>query len=207
MTITGIRPAKHGRIAVEADDAYLLSVHPDAWAGSGLSVGDPVTEEGLEALAAESACFEARNKALRMLSSRSYTRRTLTERLSRSFGEEAARRAADRMEELGLIDDARYAARYARELSEDRAWAPRRIRCELIRKGVDRETADAALEELGDRDELGAAVALLEKKYRQLTDEKEIRRAAALLERRGYGGDVIRTAIHAVRRLPAEGSE
>jgi len=204
MTITAIRPTKRGRIAVEADGAYLCAAHPDAWAKANLSVGDEIDEARLDALTRESAYAEAKKKALAMLSTRSYTERMLVERLARTCGEEPARRAADRMAELGLIDDMDYAVRYARELAENRSFAARRIRFELRKKGLPREAVEAALETLRDRDDLAAAVALLEKRCRRLTTGEDVRRAAALLERCGYDGDVIRTAVHAVRRCDTE---
>ena len=207
MTITAIRPTKRGKIAVEADGEYLCAVHPDAWAKAGFSVGDEIGAEQMSALSADSAYDEAKRKALSMLSARSYTEKTLTRRLARTCGEEAAQRAADRMTELGLLNDEDYAVRYAQELAENRGYAARRIRFELRRRGHSREAADAAIETLSDRDDLAAAVALLRKKYRLLATDADVRRAAALLERCGYDGDVIRTAIHALRRTGWEDND
>jgi len=204
MRITALRSTKQGNVAVEADGAFLCAVHPDAWAESGLSVGDPVEGDALAALQTASEFATAKKKALALLGARSYTRRQLCERLSRTASAEAAEAAADRMEELGLLDDVDYALRYARELAENRSYAPRRIRLELRKKGLDRETIEEALASLGDRDDTAAAVALLERRYHMLSTPAEIRRAAALLERCGYDGGVIRTAIHAVRRLGEE---
>ena len=207
MRVTAIRPTKQGNVAVEADGAFLCAVQPDAWVQSGLSVGDALDEATLAALQSASEFAAARKKALAMLSARSYPRRILIERLSRTVSPEAAEAAADRMEELGLLNDADYAMRYAQELAENRSYAARRIRFELRKKGLDRAAIEEALASLEDRDDTAAAVALLERRYHVLSTPAEIRRAAALLERCGYGGDVIRTAIHAVRRLGEEFSD
>ena len=201
MRITAIRPTKHGNVAVEADGAFLCAVQPDAWVASGLSVGDALDEAALAALQSRSEFAAARKKALALLSARCYPRRILIERLMRTVSAEAAEAAADRMEELGLLNDADYALRYAQELAENRSYAARRIRLELSKKGLDRAAIEDALAALEDRDDTAAAVALLERRYRVLSTPVEIRRAAALLERCDYSGDVIRTAIHAVRRL------
>lgn len=207
MKITAASRTKRGNIAVSLDGEFLSSVQESAWFDSGLSVGDEVGEETLRALLASSRYAAAKRKALNMLSARSYTEKQLTERLARTHDRESAEAAVDRMTELGLVDDRDYALRFARELYESRGYAPRRIRWEMKKRGLDRENADAAIESLGDIDELSRARELLERKYAVLTTEAEIRRAAALLERYGYGADAIRTAIHAVRRFGNEEEE
>lgn len=206
MRITDIGMTKHGNVAVSVDGEYLFTATPDAWVRADLSPGDEITGEQIETLSHDTACDRARKKALSMLSARAYTKKQLTDRLARTHGGEAADSAVESMCDWGLIDDADYAERYARELLETRGYAPRRIRYELQKRGISRADIDAALEKLEDTDETGEAVRLLERKYHMLATDADVRRAAALLGRCGYSGDVIRTAIHAVRRLGNEDS-
>ena len=206
MEITEIKSTGHGNVAVSVDGQYSFAASPDAWVRSGLSVGDEITEEQIESIGRDTDCDRARKKALSMLSARAYTKKQLCDRLARTHGSEAADCAVASMCEWGLLDDTDYAERYARELLETRGYAPRRIRYELQKRGISRADTDTALEKLEDVDETGEAVRLLERKYHMLATDADVRRAAALLGRCGYSGDVIRTAIHAVRRLGNEDS-
>ena len=204
MTITETKRTKKGNIAVSVDGEFLFSALESAWLDSGLFVGDEVTEEQLNELLAASNLASAKKKALNMLSSNSYTERQLKERLSRTHDCDSSEAAVERMKELGLVNDSDYALRFAEELYTVRSYAPRRIRFELSKRGLSRDDIDMAIESLGDIDEVSNAISLLERKYKCLYTDTDIRRAASLLERYGYGYDAVKTAIHAVRRLGNE---
>lgn len=192
MMITEVRTTKRGRKSVYVDGEYLFALHPDAAAEFGFYSDTEVDEERLEAALARSKELEARQKAFRLLSSRSYTAKKLKEKLS-AHGSEAAESATEQMQEIGLVDDADYARRYAEQLYENKYYAPRRIRHALAEKGVPadiaREAADAFDPEMGPE----RAAAYLARRYPDLSDEKMKSRAFAALQRLGYtGGEILR---------------
>ena len=114
--------------------------------------------------------------------------------MRRSYDEESAEKAVQRLEELGLVDDERFAQRYADQLVFGKHMSKRAAGRELALKGIDRELADEILEELEvDAEEQIRAV--LDKKYRVIRDEKTKRRAVAALQRLGYGWDEIKRVI------------
>ena len=200
MIITDVRRTKRGRIAVEADGEYLTSVSEEVWILSGLFKGCDADADALNDLLRQNRVEEAKRHALNMLSARSYTARQLTERLSRKSGQEAAEAAAGRMEELGLLDDADYARRFARELFENRRFAPRRIRLELTRRGLSSEFCEDAIAGL-ELDTLPQhAAGLIEARFGTLDTPADLRRAAALLERYGYPASIARGVLQNARR-------
>jgi regulatory protein len=80
-----------------------------------------------------------------------------------------------------------------RNRSQTRKLAKGALRRELSEKGVDQETAAAALEQISDADEEAAARSLVERKLRPGTDladpaerDKTTRRLASMLARKGY---------------------
>ena len=100
-----------------------------------------------------------------------------------------------RREEFNLVvNDERFARQYARKLLLEKRMARRAAVFELTRKGIDRATAEAVLEEI-DVDPRENIRAVLDKKYRSLQDEKTKRRAVAALQRLGYGWDDIRAVL------------
>ncbi len=99
------------------------------------------------------------------------------------------------MEELGLVNDAQYARNLAEELLQRKRFAARRAEYELLQQGIDRALAQEMVEELAPEPEESLRF-LLERKYqRSLSDEKGRRRVFAALQRLGYSGEDIRTAL------------
>ena len=186
MKLTAVRMTKRGRVALYGDDEFLLSMHPDVFAASGLSVGSEVDGERLAGLAAEAELKKAKERAFSMLSGREYTSSQLRDRLARHVDPEAAGQAVERMEELGLVDDDGYAERYARELSERKHCGLLRIRQELRQKGLSGTQIEQALESVyapdedGESPELEAAAALVQSRYmKKLADGRRDLVAAA----------------------------
>ena len=112
----------------------------------------------------------------------------------RTCDADAADKAVARMEELGLVNDDKFARQYARRLLLEKKLTRRAAAFELTRKGIDRETAEKVLGEI-DVDYRGNIREIIEKKYRNVQDEKEKRRAVAALQRLGYGWDDIKAVL------------
>lgn len=105
----------------------------------------------------------------------------------RDVPDDVAERVLDRFTEVGLIDDAEYARMFVRSRQESRGLARRALAVELRRKGVDAETAAAALAEVDEASEADAARALLRKRWRPgLDPEVQTRRLLGMLARKGY---------------------
>lgn len=111
----------------------------------------------------------------------------------RNIPEDVAESVLDKFEDARLIDDAEFANMWVRSRSQSRKLAKGALRRELAEKGIDEESAAAALEQLSDQDEEEAARALVERKLRPGTDledraerDKTTRRLASMLARKGY---------------------
>ena len=142
---------------------------------------------------------ETKKKALALLDRRDMSRKELTDKLLQK-GEtpEAVAAAADRLEELGFLNDGRYAALVVRHYA-GKGYGPARVRQELQRRGVPRELWDAALEQL--EPDPGRLDRLLRQRLRgrDAADRAERRRAADYLLRRGYGWEEVREALDRYR--------
>ena len=150
MTITQIQTTKRKRLSVYVDGEFLFAVESDAWYSSGLKEGSEVTEEQLNSLLKDSRLIEAKRRAFNMLSARDYSGEQLAERIARKTGAESAHQAVERMQQLGLVDDEKYAQRCAVGLFE-KGYAQRRIRFELQKRRLPVEVIDNALEEMSEK--------------------------------------------------------
>lgn len=75
-------------------------------------------------------------------------KKELEDKIRRTADETSAQKAVDRMEELGLLDDERFARHYAEKLLNSKHMSKRGIAFELTRKGIDKETAEQLCDEL-----------------------------------------------------------
>ncbi|WP_461022301.1 regulatory protein RecX [Thalassiella azotivora] len=145
--------------------------------------------------------------ALRQLTMASRSRAQLRQAMARKLvPDDVAEQVLDRLEEVRLVDDAAFAEGYVRYRQRERGLARRALAYELRQKGVDDETARAALDELDPDDELAAARDLVARRLRstaRLDRDARIRRLAGMLARKGYPAGV---AMQVVRdALAAEG--
>lgn len=195
MRITDVRTTKRGRVALYVEGEFLLSMHPDVFAVSGLSVGSEVDTESLETLSAEAELKKAKEKALNLLSYKEYTTKQLTDRLKRHTDEESAEQAVARMEELGLLDDDDYAERFARDLSERKKFGILRIRQEMRQRGLTNEQIEYATSLLRSDPEEKMRELIARKYPLAYEDEKVRRRAFSALMRMGYPAAEVRRVL------------
>lgn len=195
MLITEIRLLKNGLFGLFSGENFLFSLDGDMLSESGLHTGDAPDDAELESLRSRAQERKAVNKALVLLSYRDYSLKELSQKLLRDFPQDAAQAAAERMEELGLINDEKYAGKLAQHLIGEKGWGSRRVAYEMARRGIGREIIDQTLSE-NDDDPAERALKYLKKKYpRGITDDAARRRASAALARNGYVWDEIRRAI------------
>jgi regulatory protein len=149
----------------------------------------------------------ARQIVLRQLTAAPRSRSQLEQVLCRKqCPEHIASAVLDRMEEVGLVDDTAYAGMLVRSQQAGRGLARRALAQELRRKGVDDETARAALDEVDPHDEEDRARELVAKKLRTMSGLDPLvqtRRLAGMLARKGYPSDLsMRVVREAVREAP-----
>ncbi|MBP3704548.1 MAG: regulatory protein RecX [Clostridia bacterium] len=190
MIITEIRPRRHRLSQLFIDGEPAVKVDTETLLRSGLSAGDEIDDMDLKKLIEDSADHRAHEKALYLLEHRAHSKKELAAKIARTeFDREAAMRAAERMEELGLVDDEQYARRLTQELFERKKYGVRRVKQELQHKGIDAALIETVLEEFSpETDENVEKIREhLERKYPAAwEDEKVRRRAIAAMQRYGY---------------------
>jgi regulatory protein len=116
----------------------------------------------------------------------------------REIPDEVAAALLDRFTEVGLIDDAAFAAAWVESRHRGRGLGKRALAQELRRRGVDDELARDALDELDPDQEEATARALVRRKLpsmRSLDRQVAMRRLLGMLARKGYPGGVAMTVV------------
>ncbi|MCA1781976.1 MAG: recombination regulator RecX [Intrasporangiaceae bacterium] len=147
----------------------------------------------------------ARAIVLRQLTMGPRSRHQLREKLrQRDCPDDVAEAVLDRMTEVGLVDDEKYAEALVRSKQVSRGLSKRGLAHELRTKGVDRDIADEVLAQVTSIEEGDRARALVDARLPRLHGlERDvvIRRLAGMLGRKGYPAGlslrVIREAIDA----------
>jgi regulatory protein len=104
----------------------------------------------------------------------------------------------------GLLDDARFARRFAEDKRTLERWGNERIERELQRRGVPPALVDAATRGRDRQEELGAALMLLTERMPQPPiGDKERDRAWRMLVRKGYEAELAYEAVRAHGRRAA----
>lgn len=194
MKITEIKPRRKRLSAVYIDGEFAVSLDTQTLIENRFDVGREIDDEDLHEIIKLSNERRAKEKALWLLSYREHSKKELEDKIRRTADETSAQKAVDRMEELGLVDDERFARHYAEKLLNSKHMSKRGIAFELTRKGIDKETAEQLCDGL-DIDVHEQIRAVIEKKYRNLSDEKVKRRAVAALQRLGYRWDDIKSVL------------
>lgn len=129
-------------------------------------------------------CYD---KALSLLARIEHCRRGLHVKLAaRGYEESDIEAALDRLSDEGHLDDRRYAELWIEFRMKRTREGRRLLLAGLVRRGVDRETADAAVRRASLSDAYAAA---LEQVYHQIRSQgvSSRREIVSRLLRRGYG--------------------
>ena len=103
-----------------------------------------------------------------------------------------------RLQEAGLINDGEFAKAWTQSRHSSKKLSKRIIAAELRSRGVDQNSIIEALDEIDDEDEYRMAFSLAMKKYStmsRLEAEVQVRRIQSLLQRKGFGFEVIGRVI------------
>ena len=206
------------------DDASIVRVGEGDVVSLGLYAGKELSGAEGEALMAAGERSKLMERAVGLLAQRPMSRRELLDRLcapprqkrekypydklddgpgpellqaQREALRERAEGVADRLEDLGLLNDGEYARTVVRHYAA-KGYGPRKLRDELYRRGVPREFWEEAMEER-EPDE-GQIDKLVRQKLRDAEPTREnLKKVSDWLARRGYGWEEISAALKRYR--------
>ena len=204
--VTGV-VERRGRVRIFVDGEFWAELDSRIAVEHGLLEGAVFSQAGLAKARLAGEKSLAMNQALSILGYRARAKGELHERLVRAgYAGETAAIVVTRLEELGYLDD----EKFARNLAGDQAnkkYGPRRILDNLRRVGVDEEIArEAVNEQFVERSEYQTALTAARRRYN--TEEKgcdaQVRRVYGFLMRRGYSAVVCAEVARAYRQETSE---
>ena len=197
----------------DAAAAASVADHPSARGARSGAAGRPKAtgfdeqpDDGPEDLEAQRR--RAENVSLHALSRRGVSSHEMEKLLrSRDLDESVVSDEIERLERVGLLDDAELAATLVRAKQERKGLGRGAVTSELRARGIDPAVIDEALAETDDDEEQQRADEWARKRagsLRGLDRETAERRLNGYLMRRGYRSEVVRRAVE--KALPRGGS-
>jgi len=135
-----------------------------------------------------------RERALRHLARRDHSRAELARKLAAHGDADQIDAVIERMGELGLQSDTRYAEAFVR--GKAGRFGASRLRSELARRGIDRDLIDEAIAGECVESEADRARAVLRGRFTEPpADAREWARQARFLQTRGFASELIRKLL------------
>ncbi|MGQ9684369.1 MAG: regulatory protein RecX [Anaerolineae bacterium] len=199
--VTALKPQARNshRVNVEIDGRFAFALG-DLLAAT-VRVGQHLSDDAVASLRQRDQAERAYDRALRFLTYRPRSRAEVSRYLAdQGIGDDLAAATVARLQRAGLLDDAAFARSWVENRESLRPRGARALRYELRRKGLDKETIDAALEGV---DEVASAYRLAVAQASRLigVDRNTFRRRlGGFLSRRGYPFETVRETVERVWR-------
>lgn len=196
MIIDRIERSKHkrGRILLFLEDGSLLKITEQELLDFGLRAGDRLDDETLESLRQSASDSGAKAEAAALIGRRAMSRSDLERKLiDKGASAREATYAAEWLEAIGALNDADYAALLIRHCV-NLGYGPARYRDELRKHGIDRELWEEAMEAAPPPQEVIDKY-LADRFRRGMPDDRERKRAADALARRGFGWNDVKVGM------------
>ena len=140
-----------------------------------------------------------RDYALRLIEFRDRTEKEMRDKLKeKKYGENEIEDEIEFLKSYGYIDDTRYAKHFTNDAINLKKWGKIRIRTELTRKGIDRETVDNTIEDAFWEIDDDRVLSQMQIRFKNsdLSNIKERARIFNFFLRRGFTSEEIKGAMN-----------
>ncbi|MCQ2450583.1 MAG: recombination regulator RecX [Clostridia bacterium] len=195
MRITERKREKGHLVRLKFDFGDDALIDLDIADSEGLRENTEISEEKLAQIKETSEYERAKSRALWYLDRADRTEKALYDKLvGARFDPKICARVLEKLVDLGLVDDRRYALNYSQRLFESNT-SKRQIYYKLCEKGVPREIAKETVAQLPE-DEAAQIRDLIEKKYKnKIKDKESIKKVYASLIRKGFSFGGVRAVL------------
>ncbi len=196
IKITDITKTKKGFNALFADEEFLFSVDDVVLYKNNIEIGSCFSQQELSCIRKQSADAKAVDKCYTLLAARMHSKKELYVKLCRTFENDSAAYAVEKMQQLGLVDDRRFALAKAEYLLNVKNYSFSAVKAKLYSLGVDKDIAESVLLNFGEQSQTEDIVYLLKKKYTNKLDNPQ--KVMASLLRKGFKYNEIKKAMEYV---------
>ena len=143
--------------------------------------------------------INSRDYCLKLITIKDRTEKELRDKLrEKNYDENTIEEEIEFLSNYGYINDSRYAEHFTNDAINLKKWGKSRIRTELLRRGIDRDIVDEAVEEAFADVEDDRLYSEMKKRYSNadFSNMKERTRIFNFYFRRGFSPDEIKGAMN-----------
>ncbi len=194
ITALEVQKRNPNRVNVHLDGEFAFGVARivAAW----LKVGDALDDAKIQKMQAEDARERALQQAMLFLSYRARSESEIQKNLRKhEIPEEIIEETLTRLRQDGLANDGQFAQAWVENRSTFRPRSRRMMAMELRQKGLDEETASAALREIDDETLAYQAAQKKAVRFTELDWQEYRKKLSEFLARRGFSYSVIAPVV------------
>ncbi len=195
LTITKITVTKKGRYALFCDEEFLFSVEQDVLIDNKIEVGTRLDEFSISEIQKQSFETKAVNKALRLVGIRNHSKKELVKKLSIDYDLETAKKAVQRVEEFGYLDETEFVERCIETVFNQKFFSNGFAKSYLLEKGIDHNDYPDIIEPFFDAENERLFRLIEKKRYTELTSKKQYESAKSFLYRKGFPINLIKQQL------------
>lgn len=199
LTISSVKRIQ-GKAVLSLSDGQTLVMPRAMLKERPYRAGMPFDSAQFHAFLAERSFPFALEKAIALLASRARTEREIVDALTRNaYPESTIARVMARLQEAGYTDDAAFSEQWVSSRAA-KGLGPRRIRQELLHKGISSCEIGRALDAADEDEMLENAVRMAKKAAagKDLSDYADRQKVIAALARRGYDFSLAKQALQQI---------
>jgi len=210
MIITRIVKKGNKDVTIHFDDAKFLILAIEVFLKSGLKKGDEISEDRFSFLIEQNKLFHIKQRAFRLLGRRQHSTSELRRKLwNKDYEQKLIDQVIEDLKKNGYLDDEAFIRAFVAEKSKIKIWSTKRLKSELIKRGISHKQIDMILNEQPKETEFDNALKLANKKYEQLlkriSEPKELRnKLSAYLFSKGFDYDLIKEVCENILKNNSE---
>ena len=198
LKILSIEKYKGSTKKIEFENGNVEFINSQIIAEFNLKDGQNLPESAWEEIKAENDFRKAKERALYLLDYKDYSYVELFKKLNRNYSDDICYRVMDKMVEIGMINDRRYASALARHYVEVKKFGRFKAFQQMKLKGLTNEVINEALDRYDDST-YERLKELTEKKIdKYLDSENGIAKLKNYLVRQGYSYGLVKEAVNEV---------
>ncbi len=205
MIIEKITKKDSRNVVIHFDNDEKLIINLEVFIKSGLKKGMGVSSDRFSFLVDENRRYYVKLRAIRLLARRPHSEKELRTKLyQKKYEKEMITEVIDELKEKELLDDYKFAQIFTEEKMRTKLWGEKKMKGELIKKGISRELIEQIIEEkFPEGNKLNDAITLAEKKMKTLLHKNLEKRKLAekiyiYLSSRGYDYETSKEAVEKV---------
>lgn len=205
MKIEKISKKDNKNVLIEFDNNEKLILNYEVFLKNSLRKGYSVSADRFSFLIDENKKHAVKSSAIIILSKRPHSEKELRLKLlQKKYDKDFVSAVLSELKDKDLLDDHKFASIFTEEKRNSRLWGEKKIKSELIKRGINPEIISQVLsEKFTEEDSLNNAITLAEKKIKSLvgriSDKRKLaERIYSFLSSRGFNYDISKQAIDKV---------